>query len=359
MKRVVYVLGAGFSAPLDIPVMKNFVDKARNIRRDNESYSYFDDVIRSIQDTVRLSSYFSHDSSNIEEALSVLEMRRNLNGDKEWKQLQQFIKDVVKVSTPPVPKLDAALLSQGWKQFLFTKDQKWQGYCSFIASLFGMEFFKETHHNSMDVMHAQRTANREVSYSLISFNYDMVLENVCQYVNEYFRSAQRIKFSTDPPTAASGDLNPCLVKIHGDIESEILPPTFLKGLFQGEVPKAWRVAYNLLTHANHIRVIGYSLPQTDAYVKSLLKAATSERMDLDKIDWISLDFPRKSENEKENLESRVHDFVTFKDGRFKNGRVEQYLGSVFGWVVNRPLVADDRMSFDALEEAHEAFMEKT
>jgi len=125
-RRVVYILGAGFSAPMGLPVMRDFIDKARLLRREDEDkYRYFEEVIQSIQDTVSLTGYFSHDSSNIEEALSVLEMRRNLNGEKEWEQLQRFIKDVIKAYTPPVPKLDWNLLSQGWKNFLFTKNQNW------------------------------------------------------------------------------------------------------------------------------------------------------------------------------------------------------------------------------------------
>ena len=32
-KHVVYILGAGFSAPWGIPVMRDFIDKARVIRR--------------------------------------------------------------------------------------------------------------------------------------------------------------------------------------------------------------------------------------------------------------------------------------------------------------------------------------
>lgn len=351
-KRVVYILGAGFSAPLGVPVMSNFVDKARLLHREDEKkYEYFEEVISSIQDTIRLTGYFSHDSTNIEEALSVLEMQRNLNGEKEWEQLQRFIKDVIKWYTPPVPRLDLEALSQGWHQFLFTKDQRWQGYCSFIASLFGLQFFKTTDRSVTPEFRAQRTDSKEdVSYSLISFNYDRVLENVCQYINESFRVVEPIKFSAELPISVDAYVNPRLVKIHGDVEGEILPPTFIKGLFRGELPKTWKVAHDLIMQANHIRIIGYSLPQTDAYVKFLLKSAIGEMRDLDKIDWISLD------DEKKSLESRFQEFVTFKDRMFKNGRVEHYLGNVFGWVVNRAQTADS-MSFSALEEAHEDFMQ--
>jgi hypothetical protein len=34
-KNVVYILGAGFSAPLGIPTMRNFIDEARKLRRGN------------------------------------------------------------------------------------------------------------------------------------------------------------------------------------------------------------------------------------------------------------------------------------------------------------------------------------
>jgi len=204
----------------------------------------------------------------------------------------------------------------------------------------------------MEVMTAQRVDKREALYSLISFNYDMVLENVCQYVNESFRSVQRIKLSAELSNSPNDYLNPRLIKIHGDVEGQVLPPTYNKGLFQVDLPKAWKDAHDLLMRANHIRIIGYSLPQTDAYVKFLLKAAIGGNRDLDKIDWISLD------DEKKSLESRFEEFVTFKDRRFKSGLAQSYLGNVLGWVVNKPLSANDSLVFTALEEAHEDFMQR-
>jgi len=53
----------------------------------------------------------------------------------------------------------------------------------------------------------------------------------------------------------------------------IIPLTFYKGLQEKAIKKFWKQAYNTLTQANCIVIIGYSLPQSDYYVRSFLQTA--------------------------------------------------------------------------------------
>ena len=59
MNRVVYVLGAGFSAPLGLPVAANFLTKANDIHSGKpETHRHFDKVLELIGGLARCKEYF-------------------------------------------------------------------------------------------------------------------------------------------------------------------------------------------------------------------------------------------------------------------------------------------------------------
>ena len=67
MEKVVYILGAGFSAPLGLPVMSNFLEKSQNqFDEGDEKYKYFSNVQKAIRDMQIVSRYYDTDLSNIE-----------------------------------------------------------------------------------------------------------------------------------------------------------------------------------------------------------------------------------------------------------------------------------------------------
>ena len=45
MEHVVYILGAGFSAPHGLPVMSNFIEKSKDLyTKDEQKYQHFSDI---------------------------------------------------------------------------------------------------------------------------------------------------------------------------------------------------------------------------------------------------------------------------------------------------------------------------
>jgi hypothetical protein len=349
--NVVYILGAGFSAPAGIPVMRDFIDRGRQIKRGIPKYDYFEKVIKLIQDTVSAEKYFQHDSANIEEALSLLEMRDNLEGGNTKQELINFIVDVIKVSTPKPPEFRFGQMpSKTWVD-LFTKDQNWQGYCAFVSSLSCLEFFEGTNFEMRGIK-VRRTAS-DTQYSILSLNYDLMLENTCQYLSNSYWWGDNPPIQFDKQHSNDSQQNwPRLVKIHGSIDTtEIIPPTFNKGLYGSSLPQSWRDAYDILVKANEIRVLGYSLPQTDSYIKYLLMASIDKFKDLDRIDWIALDSNGK-------LHERLDQFITFRNKRFCNFDLGNYLGSIFGHAVNASqIIGNDKVSFTFLEQMHDEFMQ--
>src|SRR5205823_3247496 len=133
-------------------------------------------------------------------------------------------------------------------------------------------------------------SNREFIYSVVTLNYDLVLENCFSYLAEHFHAEKEHGFFREcEEDLGQFDEHTHLAKLHGTVDAgTIVPPTWNKGL-QGNIRPAWRLAYKLLTEANHIRIIGYSLPLADAYVKYLLKAAIIHCERLKTIDVLCLD----------------------------------------------------------------------
>jgi len=349
-KNIVYILGAGFSAPLGIPVMRNFIDRARQIRDSAERYHYFNEIIDLIQASVPASLVFQHNPINIEEVMSLLDMKNTLTSGDAKTKLTRFVIDVIKASTPPNPEFRFQSMPSNTWEALFTASQVWQGYCAFVASLFNLEFREATDHALRGI--AARAINAPANYSIVSLNYDMVLENVCEFLGTkyWWDSKPKIHFlqSDQPQPDAKW---PLLVKIHGSVDSgDIVIPTFNKELFGEKLPLTWQQAHRALSEANEIRVIGYSLPQTDSYIKYLLMASVDRFRYLNRIDWIVRD-------SRAEVIKRVNEFIKFENKHLAKADASLYMQSIFGHTVNKPEARGARLiTFDRLEQAHEDFM---
>ncbi len=74
-KKVVYILGAGFSRPFGIPVMSEFVKAARTIHERDPVLFDFGHALDSFKEFKKITYSYAADILNIEEILSILEMR--------------------------------------------------------------------------------------------------------------------------------------------------------------------------------------------------------------------------------------------------------------------------------------------
>lgn len=353
--KVVYILGAGFSAPLGVPVMKTFIDKARQLKRqDPHKFKYFEDIVSLVQNTVTSKDYFKHDSKNIEEALSFLEVKDNAEGGNNKNLFVDFIADVIKYSTPIFPPINASSLPGNFWQHLFTDNSDWIGYCSFVSSLHNLGY-RNYPDNVGHIDLVRQNKRSETKYSIISLNYDMVLENVCDFLNQSYIDPYGgfpVKF-LPPVDNEKDDTATTLIKLHGSIDTkEIIPPTFNKGIYGVDFPKAWKTAYRIISEANELRIIGYSLPLSDSYIKFLIMAAVDKLRDLDVIDWITLDPTGE-------VEKRVNEFITFGNVHFKNASTQNYLMGVFNSATksyNADKARNSPLFFSRLESWHHNFI---
>ncbi len=351
MDKVVYIIGAGFSAPLGIPVMGNFLFKSKDLYfKDPDKYPHFKQVFDTINKLSVTKNYYDSDLFNIEEILSILEMNEFLEGNKLNIDFIKYIKDVISFYTPEIIPIGQNLPGN-WEDFLFGRDQSAELYGYFVANLMGLTFQKRksrviitgTDHEFAAEVASEQTAR----YSVLSLNYDMVLENVASAIKEHYTSDYNIEFDKSSYDSTWDSTH--LAKLHGCLSNdEIVPPTWAKGT-HGSIVPIWKNAFKLLNDANHIRFIGYSLPLADSYIKYLLKAAVIDAPHLKSLDVICMD----SDGE---TKSRYENFFEFNNYRFKNGSVTDYLLLLKDQVKSGAYRKQDCVASLHLEKSHRIFM---
>lgn len=336
MERVVYILGAGFSAPYGLPVVRNFVEKAKDLfARDPNTYAHFADAFKVIDDYSRIKNLFKSDLLDVEEVLSLVETRSQLLGESFPNTFERFIDDVVRAYTPAVG--DGPGAAVNWPAFT-NNSGGWRGYVHFVANLFQIDARVDNNGARVEVY------RRDVKYDVVTLNYDTVLEDCASFIGRALNAPDgAIRFArADEKGDQPGVVT--LSKIHGSVGGKIVPPTWAKAP-RPEILREWQAAYLALCRANHIRVIGYSLPLADAYVRYLLKSAATDITHLKTFDVVTLDGDRSTRARYESL-------LEFHNYRFVNADFQTYL-----WRLHPHENGEDRV-FNTLEPAHASFMSR-
>jgi hypothetical protein len=307
MRKVVYLLGAGFSAPLGIPTVSNFYWKAKDLLdRDPQRFGHFASSFDVMESFHRVRMFMKADLENIEEILSILEMKDTLSSEPERESFSRFISEVIEAYTPSF----AAALEGGQPTFsrLFSGDPLHARYCAFVALLFGLN--KASRGGDRWVLNR---GEPKAHYSVVSLNYDVVLENALHHIQNSVALPKPIAFHDpkDQNREASGVL---LAKLHGSVKGTIVPPTWNKKIHSKILP-AWREAFLAVSKANELRFIGYSLPETDSYFRYFLKAAISQSFNLQRVDVLCAG----------NVQGRYQELFEQNRLRFNSGRTEGYL----------------------------------
>jgi hypothetical protein len=258
MKRTVYILGAGFSSVVGIPTMKDFLKEAKNIAyNSDENDEELKKTLKYIDDLSKIKNYCKSDLFNIEEAFSLLEAEDRIQGSKEKHSLMvNLIKKVVEKNTPSMVEINGQKINnkEEWYEKIYNK--KWYKIFRFLLAVFCLE---ESEHKFI-----KKKTNFEEQNDIITFNYDTLLENCLESINEYALEDCKIEFCKDVH----------LYKLHGCVKkNNIVPPTWAKYSIYEELGEIWKNAYEKITKANKLVFIGYSMPKTDAHFSYFLKSA--------------------------------------------------------------------------------------
>lgn len=343
MEHVVYLLGAGFSAPLGLPVMRDFKLKSQDMYlSDPRTYAHFKEVFDTIRDMSLIKNYYDSNLFNIEEILSILEMGEYLEGKRLKDVFLKYIKDVIAYFTPSLETYEPGKIPGNWWDSLFGPGARWRPYGYFISSLLNVSVHPGVRGfsgNYKDLI-CEIATDPKVTYSIITLNYDLVPETIINHLNGFTVTM------VDPIAFNRGYGG--LSKLHGSIDTGVIvPPTWSKGV-NTSIVSEWKVAYQFLSEATQLRILGYSLATADAYVKYLLKSAITKEPRLKQIDVICRDADG-------SVKARYDEFIKFDYYRFVSRSVDEYLA------LNNQMSGGDRtgLKFNKLEMAHANFMSRT
>lgn len=342
-ERVVYLLGAGFSAPLGLPLTSNFLEKSKDLYfREPIRYKHFARVLETIAEMSVVKNYYRTDLHNIEEILSILDMKQSLRGQRLRKEFLTYISDVIAAFTP-VLRAQPTGWPANWHEGVFgSAGVPGRNYGYFVASLLHTRV--EAGERIVPLSVTRHSGGKAV-YSVVTLNYDHVLERFASYLRDSFQGVA----PAFQGSQATQDAGTPLAKLHGSAESEIIvPPTWNKSVTRKLLP-SWNLAFELLATANHIRIIGYSLPVADSYVKYLLRGAAIEATHLKRIDVLCLDDSRRT------TFHRYTAFVDFQNFRYVSARTEDYVKKVYEVTAGVSRIGAKVLDFDCLERAHEEF----
>ncbi|MFC1717387.1 SIR2 family protein [Candidatus Poribacteria bacterium] len=362
MEKVVYILGAGFSKPFGLPLMADFYTKSKDMCEHNPQLrEHFEDVFTEMGKIHKSSDYYETDVFNIEDILSILEINQHIGvGSGMRQKFENYIKEVIRYYTPDYPEFPNNITwGSGWPEILFDRDKgerqhiTWTYYGFFVGSIFNLSFY-QADEETITARSGYRDSSPNASYSLITLNYDLILEYIRDHINKQYCHKEKISFAECSDEKVNDSYRPGLAKLHGSVDTNIISPTWNKGVIKDDIISAWKLAYKTLVSANCLRIIGYSLPITDTYARYLLRSTVIESFNLKQIDVICKD-------DDGSVKAIYDHFIKLKfpHYRFANAKVEDYLHENYRLTDKDELGHhSDHIYMDRLEQAHKRFMEE-
>ncbi|TGM60609.1 hypothetical protein EHQ94_10965 [Leptospira meyeri] len=317
MKNIVYFTGAGFSAPLGIPIMSNFLEKSKDLyQEDKHKYSHFLEIFTLIDDLSKTKLHLNLDLANIEDIFSLLEMKHFIQNEKKTLDLyKKYITDTILAYTPkPELKKELRLVSNwndSWIYYNNDQSQYIKTFADFIKYISGIKLS-----NQNNQLESNLDKTRKYKYSFITLNYDTFPEETIDFINQHYPNKQNQEYSIKENQLFD------YIKLHGTLGENINIPSWNK---VGNAPDntVWEKAYNILKEANEIRILGYSLPESDAYVKFLFGISFKDSFNLQKIDIITLDSDSNTANRYDKI------FANSRIVNFKNANLISYIETLF------------------------------
>lgn len=299
MSNVVFILGAGASRQCGTPLMSDFLDVASNLLRSNQvedKRTEFENVFAVIGALQAVHSKAQLDLNNIESIFTALELGR-------------IIKRVPGLSAEKIPEAIAALKELIVKTLEVTmKFPVTDGYIGVPAPY---EAFASL------LTHLREEAFPKQTAAVISFNYDIAADMAMYKADlgpDYIIEKAPNKHIQVPLLKLHGSLNWATetvsrkirplhlmnyfqhykysgyarrssahihigsqlaeyftkhASITVDPEPVIVPPSWNKADYHAALSNVWASAAQHLSEAEHIYVIGYSLPETDSFFRHL------------------------------------------------------------------------------------------
>ena len=329
--RNVYILGAGFSAPAGAPIIRTFLDRSREFytdptsSMDEEERERFFRVFKFKRSMSQAREKFAIDLDDIEKLFGLVEISQRLGEDlgETRDDIVYLIAKTLQLATS-WPNAARPRVWFGAKKSSLDRIRALRNVFQeesegrFSADMY--DYFGGIISGDLD--NPERRNNRKDT--IITFNYDLV----CEHALERLGVKPTYHLKPDPaldwePTTRTVDI----LKLHGSANWGIctkcrrhitvlpkkltddpwgfrtltcpkccvsvfqllmIPPSWDKSEYKDIISCVWKKALEELREATRICIIGYSLPEVDAFFQYLLTLALSKNEALTKlivVDW--------------------------------------------------------------------------
>lgn len=286
-------LGAGFSAPLGIPTMSTFIETSKDLyETDPQKYESFTNVYKIIRELYYINFNMEMDLRNIEIVFSLIEMTNYLSSTTlSLPEFEDFIKKVIIGSSPKIS-LDREYLHKNLRgEHVYLLENRTQDlYLKLFIKLMGIEL-EILNRNDQIYTSVSENLTNTVNVNIVTLNYDTLVEEFNKTIESYSLEKQKIRKIP-------------LAKLHGSINGSIVPPTWNKSGNEF-IKDAWQNAYNMLSTSHEIIFLGYSLPESDAYIKYLLASSMKNNENIKKIKVYNIDFNKNTKARYDSLFSNA------------------------------------------------------
>jgi hypothetical protein len=313
LSNVVFVLGAGCSVPCGGPTMAQFLDVARRLYETKavpERASDYERVFKAIGCLTQVHSKSQLDINNIESVFTALELASTL------KKLPGFDAEEIPGVVQSLKALIVTTLERKIEfPFRGTSVEAPGDYGRFVEL----------------VKHIMVDANPRRSVAVITFNYDIAVDvsfwrsgmdvdysledndkgvvpllklhgslnwasrttdnhTIALSIREYFSKHSFQSFETVGKTfiPIGTQLHDAFLQQESKIETlrepVIVPPTWNKAEYQRDLSRVWARAAKELSDAEHLFIIGYSLPETDQFFRFLYALGTAGNVPFTRIE---------------------------------------------------------------------------
>jgi hypothetical protein len=290
MPKTVFIFGAGASVESGAPTMKNFLDKAEEHSASSESVKF---LFSKINDLHSILARTKVDLDNIEEVLGLIEMAELLNTqfhkDESDKLKYAYIKMISDTLTNSVrfdvkgPKI---IIDKGCYQKLIEiifKNPKQLIDTSFIT--FNYDLALDVALYSNDVKHSYYLDESDEGVPILKLhgsinwfkNIGPTKETRVFTINDYFTEFRISNIEKAPKDGIPLDLNKLINHKYGNYGyvPYIIPPTWNKTMYHNDISPVWRKAVKCVHEAENIIIIGYSMPDSDAFFRYFLSLGTN------------------------------------------------------------------------------------
>lgn len=296
MSEILFILGAGASKHCGTPLMKDFLDFSRGLLRNGEvkdAENAFNNVIDAVGKLNAVHSRVQLDTYNIESVYTAFEMGRllgKLPGIDDEERIDGLTSAIRKVigytleKTTKVPKDSRGNPFQAYFDFTNILGSLIKAGKNFSVITFnydlGLDYsLYRNEYNPLFPDYCLDDLGRKrnsVTYLKLhgSLNFGKCSKLSCGKVIPYrqFQDTETtagMKYSTIPVMSAlrKQKCSDCGEPLEDD--PVIIPPTWNKTAYHGQINQVWRRAAKEMRDAERIFVLGYSLPNSDWFFNYL------------------------------------------------------------------------------------------